>query len=122
MSNFYKTYISLCAKNKKSASGVAEEIGLSRASANGWRNGAMPSEVNLQKIADYFNVSVEYLKGQEPQQDEHSATDSDENLKFALYGADNKDITPAMLDDVRRFAQFVREHKKDDSNDSNKPV
>jgi transcriptional regulator with XRE-family HTH domain len=64
MSIFYSSYISLCAKHNKSASKVAEEIGLSRASANGWRNGAMPSEVNLQKIADYFGVSVEYLKGE----------------------------------------------------------
>lgn len=65
MSIFYSNYISLCAKHNKSASKVAEEIGLSRASANGWRNGAIPSEVNLQKIADYFGVTVEYLKGEE---------------------------------------------------------
>lgn len=114
MSNFYKTYISLCAKNKKSASGVAEEIGLSRASANGWRNGAMPSEVNLQKIANYFGVTVEYLKG-EAEPKESPAANSDEALMFALYGGDTEDITPEMLNDVRKFAQFIREKKKDDA-------
>ena len=65
MSNFYNIYVSLCAKHKKSKSKVAEEIGLSRASAYGWTNGALPSDVNLQKIADYFGVTVEYLKGEE---------------------------------------------------------
>lgn len=64
MSNFYNVYVSLCAKHKKSKSKVAEEIGLSRASAYGWTNGALPSDVNLQKIADYFGVTVEYLKGE----------------------------------------------------------
>ena len=67
MSNFYNIYISLCAKHKKSKSKVAEEIGLSRTSAYGWTNGALPSDVNLQKIADYFGVTVEYLKGEEEQ-------------------------------------------------------
>ena len=66
MSIFYNNYISLCAKHNKSASKVAEEIGLSRASANGWRNGAVPSEVNLQKIANYFGVTVDYLKTEAP--------------------------------------------------------
>ena len=46
---------------KKSKSKVAEEIGLSRASAYGWTNGALPSDVNLQKIADYFGVSPDSL-------------------------------------------------------------
>lgn len=64
MSNFYSIFISLCANKKVSASLVAEKIGLSRASAFGWKKGALPSDVNLQKIADYFGVSVEYLKGE----------------------------------------------------------
>ena len=40
---------------------------------------------------------------------------NDEALMFALYGDDNKDITPDILDDVRKFAQFIREKKKEDT-------
>ncbi len=65
---FYNRYRELCAKRKKSISAVAEEIGLSRASANGWKNGALPNDANFQKLADYFGVSVEYLKGFEEEQ------------------------------------------------------
>ncbi len=40
---------------------------------------------------------------------------NDEALMFALYGEDNKDITPDILEDVRKFAQFIREKKKEDT-------
>lgn len=61
MTTFYNNYIALCAKKKKSASAVATEIGLSRTSPNGWKNGKMPSDINLIKLADYFGVTVEEL-------------------------------------------------------------
>ena len=44
-----------------------------------------------------------------------SADINNEALMFALWGGDTKDITPEMLDDVRRFAQFIREKKKEDT-------
>lgn len=80
MSNFYNIYVSLCAKHKKSKSKVAEEIGLSRASAYGWTNGALPSDVNLQKIADYFGVTVEYLKGEEEQPTKKPLPENEERI------------------------------------------
>ena len=49
MSAFYKNYVELCAKKKKSLSAVAEEIGLSRTSPNGWKKGKQPSDVNIQR-------------------------------------------------------------------------
>lgn len=61
MSCFYENYVSLCAKIKKSPSYVAEDIGLSRTSPNGWKKGKQPTDVNLQKIAEYFGVTVEEL-------------------------------------------------------------
>lgn len=62
MDNFYEKYVSLCVKAKKSPSKVAEEIGLSRTSPNGWKKGKQPSDANLMRIAGYFNVSLDYLK------------------------------------------------------------
>ncbi len=64
MSNFYKNYLSLCASANKSPSRVANEIGLSNAAANGWKKGKEPSDITLQKLADYFHVAVETLKEQ----------------------------------------------------------
>lgn len=58
---FYDKFLSLCAERKESPSGVARKIGLSNAAANGWKNGKMPSDVTLTKLAQYFGVTTDYL-------------------------------------------------------------
>lgn len=63
MSNFYSNFIKLCAENDVTPSGAAKKIGLSNAAANGWKNGKVPSEVNLQRLADFFGVPVSALTG-----------------------------------------------------------
>ena len=65
MLNFYDKYVNLCASIKKSPSKVAEEIGLSRPAVSSWKTGkAKPSDVTILKIAEYFNVSIDYLLGE----------------------------------------------------------
>lgn len=101
MSNFYNIFIDLCISNNKSPSAVAREIGLSNAAATGWKNGKIPSHVTLAKIAKYFNVSVEWLKGETDIKKETAAPDSltQEILdKLALLTPQNREIALAQLD------------------------
>ena len=58
---FWKNYITLCNSIGKSPNGVCSELGFSTAVATKWKNGALPRDTTLKKIADYFNVSVDYL-------------------------------------------------------------
>lgn len=44
-----------------SPSAVAAEIGFSTGSAAGWKKGARPRKTAIIKIANYFNVPVEYF-------------------------------------------------------------
>lgn len=61
---FYTIYKELCEEKKIKPSRVAEEIGISRAAVTNWKkNGYTPQGDVLQKIADYFNVSIDYLLG-----------------------------------------------------------
>ena len=62
---FYFRYVDLCNKINKSPSAVAEELGFKRSSVTRWANNSAPRQATLQKIADYFGVTVEYLKGDE---------------------------------------------------------
>lgn len=80
MSTFYKNYVKLCAEKGVSSSAVAEKIGLSRTSPHGWKKGKMPSDVNLQKIADYFGVTVEYLNGEEEEATKKPLSENEEWL------------------------------------------
>ena len=99
----------------KSLRDVANDLNISYSSLSKYERGdQQPSYETLIRIANYFNVSVDYLLGNEKQK--NPATDSDEMLMFALYGGDNADITPGMLEDVRNFAQYIREKNKGKNN------
>lgn len=65
MSTFYKNFLALCAFIRKSPSYVCREIGLSNAAASGWKKGKVPSDVTLEKLADYFGVPVETLTAEQ---------------------------------------------------------
>lgn len=100
---------------------IAAKLGVDRTTYVKYENGSSePNHEMLQKLADIFETTIDYLLGRT---DDISpapiSANSDETLMFALWGNDNKDITPEMLDDVRRFAQFIREKKKDEANDNN---
>ena len=66
---FYENYVKLCNSVGKSPSAVAVELKLGKPSVTRWKNGAEPRDATLQKIANYFGVTVEYLKGEETKKD-----------------------------------------------------
>ena len=63
MSSFYNNFIYQCAKQNVSPSKAAEAVGLSRAAPSGWKNGAIPRDTQISKLADYFGCSVDELIG-----------------------------------------------------------
>lgn len=62
---FWDNYKKLCAKNDISPSAAGAAIGVTYAAVSKWKKGAVPNGVTLQKIADYFGVSVAYLMGED---------------------------------------------------------
>lgn len=60
---FYERFCALCKTAGKTPSAVLEDIGLTRMNASLWKKGSMPSAANLQKLADYFEVPLDYLMG-----------------------------------------------------------
>ncbi|MBQ2809655.1 MAG: helix-turn-helix domain-containing protein [Clostridia bacterium] len=65
--NFWNTFVNLCNEINKSPNAVATEIGISSGSITAWKQDPFrkPQDRILQKIANYFNVSIEYLLGKE---------------------------------------------------------
>lgn len=112
---FYDVYADLCRQNKKKPSAVAEELGINKSNVSNWKNnGYTPRGDALQRIADYFNVSTDYLLGVEdkekaPAKGERNVTDDD--IKFALFGGDGE-ITDSMYEEVRSFAAFVKRREE----------
>lgn len=66
---FYENYVKLCNSVGKSPSAVAVELKFGKPSVTRWKSGTEPRDATLKKIADYFGVTVEYLKGEEAKKD-----------------------------------------------------
>lgn len=61
---FYDIFLKLCNDRKISPSAAALDMGFTKAANTKWAAGKTPRDATLAKIAEYFNVSVEYLKGE----------------------------------------------------------
>ena len=60
---FYDNLSELCKINGITVSGLLAELKMSASNKQKWQNGATVNSSVLMKIADYFNVSVDYLVG-----------------------------------------------------------
>ena len=103
MSTFYDNYIKLCAAHGKSPTAASKEIGLSNATASGWKNGKKPSAVTKQKLADYFGVTVEELTGEE--QKEKPAPGGSE-LDALLKECEG--LSKDELEEARRYIAYLK--------------
>lgn len=108
---FYDLFIELCRQKGIAPTRAAVEIGLSKSTPTTWKKkGLTPQGATLQKIADYFDVTTDYLLGTETEKDPATGSEvSEDDLKFALFGGE---ATDKQLDEVRRFAQFIKERDR----------
>lgn len=116
MGNMYERIVALCEQKGIKPGRVCADTGLSRGMMSDLKMGRTKelSGKNAKIVADYFGVTTDYLYGQEAekaptQQGERQISDSD--MMFALWG-DSDEMDQADLDDVKRYADYVRERKR----------
>lgn len=105
---------SICKEKRIPISKLERDLGYSNGYIGQLRKGVFPTD-RLVDIANYLNVSTDYLlTGEEtkkaPTKDGEREV-SDDDIMFALWG-DSDDVDKDDLDDVKRYAAFVRERKK----------
>lgn len=71
---FWEVFNLLCEKSKKTPNFVCAELKLSNATATHWKNGTVPRGTTLQKVADYFGVTTDYLLGNSPTMQDENET------------------------------------------------
>lgn len=75
----YEKFEALLKKYGVTAYRVSKETGVTTATLTSWKQGKYtPKREKLQKIADYFGVTVEYFTGEEKNDDLHELTAKDE--------------------------------------------
>lgn len=80
---------------------LEKELGFSNGSISKWRN-STPTYDRLQKVADYFGVSIEYLMTGEEKEDEPKYYLNEETAQAAQEIFENKELR--MLFDAARDA------------------
>ena len=82
----YAIFQKLCEKNNVTPYRVSKETGVSRTTLSDWKNGkSTPKQDKMQKIADYFGVSLSYLTTGETPKEDSFETDASEREVIMLF-------------------------------------
>lgn len=115
MSDLYNRIYDLCQKKGVSVGKMCSTLGISRGNMTELKMERIKTlkADNLTKISSFFNITVDYLlygNEKSPTTDGERKI-SDEDVMFALWG-DSDEMDQADLDDVKRYADYVRERKR----------
>lgn len=101
---FYNRLAALIKQRGKTQKYVLEQLGISKSTFDGWRQrGSTPNAETVQKIADYFGVSVAYLLGKEDKEeaatpkDDRSAKEAQAMELFSRLSPEEQEIVLAQL-------------------------
>ena len=107
---FFTKYNELCKAKGVTPSKAADEMGINRASVTQWKNtpDIIPSGAILLKVSKYFDVSIDSLLGETSCAVKAKKEISDDDIKFALFGDVATKIPDEKLQEVKKFAQFIK--------------
>lgn len=111
---FYERYLALCKEHSVGRTAAALAAGISKSTASDWGKGYTPSAVSLNKLAEYFGVSTDYLLGNTDIKNPPSQQGPEEIAKVALFGGDSE-VTEEMWQEVKDYVNYIKQkHSKED--------
>lgn len=106
----------LLKKNRMTAKDLAKAVGLSGGNITDWKTGrANPSVSSLKKIANYFNVSLEWLLENENNVNDNQQLENSAYFRV-MQTAKEKGYTP---EDLKLAMDFLDRARKRDIKDEN---
>ena len=101
-SMFWNSFVTQCNRSGKTPNGVCADLGLSSAIATRWKNGSVPRDTTLKRIADYFGITVEDLLC-----DPNESVDSTKQDLYNLF----EGLSPEKQEQLKLYAKFLRDQK-----------
>lgn len=111
--SFWERFYNLCKEKNIKPNPAAKEIGISSGALTKWKNGEVPGTNSLNKIADYFECSVDYLlcktdeKTKQVIQNEQPVSD---NLKLLIQASSN--LSDEEILKTREYVEFLKSQRK----------
>ncbi len=117
MSVLYKRIEELCEQRGIKVGKMCRDIGIQRSIMGNLSSGKSKSlsTKTLEKLSIYFGVPLEYFldSGTPSETDAPPEPEiSDSQFLFALYGEVPEEITDEDLEDIKKYAAFVRHRKQ----------
>ena len=109
---FFERFKSLCESKGTTVTAVLKALKISTSKGTAWKNGSAPNVEILAIIANYFDVSTDYLLGKDTAATNTPATDA--QLKFALFGT--TEVDDELLEDVKKLAKIQQQLKQQKDN------
>lgn len=113
---FFDRFKELSMFKGKSTTAIGEELGINKSTVSYWRNNpkAAPKLEALQQLADYFNVSTDYLLGNTDIKNPPDKQNPEDIAKVALFGGDGE-VSDEMWQEVKDYVAYIKQkHFKDD--------
>ncbi len=103
MNDLYLRIENLCKEQGITVTDLCRFCEIPRATLSDFKCGRVKSlsAAVLNKIAQYFSVTVDYILGNAPKEDEDA-------LKVALFGG-GSNVTDEMWNEVKRYAMYIKE-------------
>lgn len=112
---FYELFCSLCEEKGVAPTRAALDMGMSKATPTTWKNkGTTPQAAQLQKVADYFGVSIDYLLGNSNKKEMPTAASGEhdvlDEVDIAFYG-EYKELNEGEKEVMRDLLRVMRERR-----------
>lgn len=116
MGTLYDNIMALCESRGIKGGKMCSDVGISKGLLTDLKMGRKKgvSAVTAQKIAAYFGVSVGYLLGEETEKapaESGKREITDQDIMFALFRGSETEITDAMYEEVKNFAEYVAQRE-----------
>lgn len=104
---FYDVLSTLCSSRNTTITAMLKELNISTSKGTAWKNGSTPNGELISTIADYFNVTTDYLLEKETSSKKDPA--SDDQIKFALFGT--TEVDDELYEDIKKIAKIQQQLK-----------
>lgn len=103
---FWDNLITLCVNRNISPSALTKELSISKAVITKWKNGSTPHQTTLLKIANYFNVSVDYLLKDTPPGETEGPDEKDTEI-LAMYSR----LSNELKKEARSYLEYLAQRR-----------
>ena len=114
---FWTNLLNLCNEANTTPTAVVKELGIAAGSVTKWKNGSAPRGTTLQKLANYFSVSVEYLLGKADQK-EKPADEGELSENVVIYHRDGKTVKRSFTKEQLALFHAMLDAIPEDPNDN----